>query len=267
MIRPNILPLQHVPNARDLGGYVGFDGRKIKMHRLLRTGKLCQMTKEDETFLINYGLTKIVDLRSPKEIELAPDVVLAGVEHIDNPIHGNQSAETDQKILQLKKTYTKDQYAGFKTMCHQYHSSVSKEYSQKAFNSLLNIFANTKDGAIIFHCSEGKDRTGLATVLILYILGVDMETIRQDYLFSNLMLGNYQAKMNQKIIDEGGSVILRANVRSLASVANEYLDTALLLIDEKYDGIDSYIKNVLKVDDEMIQSLRELYLEPKKASK
>lgn len=81
--------------------------------------------------LINYGLTKIVDLRSPKEIELAPDVVPAGVEHIDNPIHGNQSAETDQKILQLKKTYTKDQYAGFKTMCHQYHSSVSKEYSQK----------------------------------------------------------------------------------------------------------------------------------------
>lgn len=80
----------------------------------------------------------------------------AGVEHIDNPIHGNQSAETDQKILQLKKTYTKDQYAGFKTMCHQYHSSVSKEYSQKAFNSLLNIFANTKDGAIIFIALKEK---------------------------------------------------------------------------------------------------------------
>ena len=46
-----------------------------------------------------------------------------------------------------------------------------------------------------------------------------------------------------------------------------FRSTALLLIDEKYDGIDNYIKNVLKVDDEMIQSLRELYLEPKKASK
>ncbi len=55
-----------------------------------------------------------------------------------------------KKIAQLKKTYTKDQYAGFKTMCHQYYSSVSQEYSQKAFRSLLNIFANTKDGAIIF---------------------------------------------------------------------------------------------------------------------
>ena len=267
MIRPNVLPLEHVPNARDLGGYVGFDGRKIKMHRLLRTGKLCQMTKEDETFLLNYGLTKIIDLRSPKEIKITPDVIPAGIEHIDNPIHGNQSAETDQKIAQLKKTYTKDQYAGFKTMCHQYYSSVSQEYSQKAFRSLLNIFANTKDGAIIFHCSEGKDRTGLATVLILYLLGVDMETIRQDYLFSNLMLGKYQAMMNQKIVDEGGGVVLRANVRSLASVANEYLDTALLLIDEKYNGLDNYIKNILKIDDELIQSLRELYLEPKRASK
>ena len=152
-------------------------------------------------------------------------------------------------------------------MCHQYYSSVSQEYSQKAFRNLLNIFANTKDGAIIFHCSEGKDRTGLATVLILYLLGVDMETIRQDYLFSNLMLGKYQAMMNQKIVDEGGGVVLRANVRSLASVANEYLDTALLLIDEKYNGLDNYIKNILKIDDELIQSLRELYLEPKRASK
>ena len=267
MIRPNILPLEHVPNARDLGGYVGADGRKIKMHRLLRTGKLYQMTKKDEIFLLNYGLTKIVDLRSPKEIKIAPDIVPAGVEHIDNPIHGNQNAETDQKIAQLKKTYTKDQYAGFKTMCHQYHASVSQEYSQKAFKSLLNIFANTKDGAIIFHCSEGKDRTGLAAFLILYILGVDVETIRQDYLFSNLMLGKYQAMMNQKIVYEGGSAVLRANVRSLASVANEYLDTALLLIDEKYNGLDNYIRDVLKVDDELIQSLRELYLEPKKASK
>ena len=94
-----------------------------------------------------------------------------------------------------------------------------------------------------------------------------METIRQDYLFSNLMLGKYQAMMNQKIVDEGGGVVLRANVRSLASVANEYLDTALLLIDEKYNGFDNYIKNILKIDDELIQSLRELYLEPKRASK
>ncbi len=94
-----------------------------------------------------------------------------------------------------------------------------------------------------------------------------METIRQDYLFSNLMLGKYQAMMNQKIVDEGGGVVLRANVRSLASVANEYLDTALLLIDEKYNGLDNYIKNILKIDDELIQSLRELYLEPKRASK
>ena len=81
------------------------------------------------------------------------------------------------------------------------------------------------------------------------------------------MLGKYQAMMNQKIVDEGGGVVLRANVRSLASVANEYLDTALLLIDEKYNGLDNYIKNILKIDDELIQSLRELYLEPKRASK
>ena len=107
-------------------------------------------------FLLNYGLTKIIDLRSPKETENAPDIVPTGVEHIDNPIHGNQNVETDQKIFQLKKTYTKDQYAGFKTMCYQYHSSVGKKYSQNAFRNLLNILLILKMEQLSFIALKEK---------------------------------------------------------------------------------------------------------------
>lgn len=129
-----------------------------------------------------------------------------------------------------------------------------------------NIFVNTKDGAIIFHCFEREDRIGLAAISVLYLLGVDMETVRQDYLFLNLVLGRYQAVMSRKVIDEGGGMILRINVRGSASVANEYLDAVFLLIDGEYDSLDDYIKNILKIGDRSIQNLRELHLGPKKVS-
>ena len=58
-----LLPVNSILNPRDLGGIVGLDGRKIKTHRLIRTGTLTRMSDEDIQFLKNYGLTTIIDLR------------------------------------------------------------------------------------------------------------------------------------------------------------------------------------------------------------
>ncbi|NWM39887.1 tyrosine-protein phosphatase, partial [Escherichia coli] len=88
-------------------------------------------------------------------------------------------------------------------MCYQYRRSITEPFSQNAFKKILETLASQKDGATIFHCSEGKDRTGLTTVFILYLLGVNWETIRQDYLYSNFTLRDYQAAMDKKIIAEG----------------------------------------------------------------
>lgn len=266
MIQPLSLPLTTVPNARDLGAYKGIDGRKIKTHRLLRTGKLVNMTQEDANYLVNYGLNKIVDLRTPTEISNWPDKVPDNVDHYDISVHEDEKVGVpDEKRETLRKMYDKDQYAGFKGMCHQYEITVNSEHSQKAYYKLLELLANNENGATIYHCSEGKDRTGFASLYILYILGVDLVTIRQDYLYSNYELADYRARLDKKIVKEGGNDILRACMRSLGSVANEYLDTALLLIDKEYGGMDEYLKNQIGVTQDMVEQLRNLYLEPKKA--
>ncbi len=80
MINPNVLPLEKVRNPRDIGGYVGYQGRKVKMHRLIRSGKISNITSKDEKFLLDYGLTKIIDLRSPLECHKMPDSQIPGVE-------------------------------------------------------------------------------------------------------------------------------------------------------------------------------------------
>lgn len=261
MVQPLVLPLKGVPNPRDLGGYVGLDGRKVKMHRLIRTGKMYNLPESDIKYLANYGVNQVIDLRTESEIKKWPDTHIPGSKHLDIAVHADDKAGVDKRLEHLRATYDKDQYAGFKAMCHQYKKSTMSEHAQRAYHKILEVFANNESGATIFHCSEGKDRTGLAAVLILYILGVDMETIRQDYLYSNYMLNDYRARMDKKIIKEGGNYSLRAAVRSLGGVANEYLDTALILMEENYGSIDNYLEEALGVDAALKQRLRDLYLE------
>src|SRR5699024_3456143 len=82
-------------------------------------------------------------------------------------------------LTQVFATYRQDQYAGFRMMCERYKSHVLKEHAQHSLHKILELLANTEKGAVLYHCSEGKDRTGLVTVVLLYLLGVD---IRQNWI-------------------------------------------------------------------------------------
>lgn len=266
MVAPLVLPLEHVPNPRDLGSYRGIDGRMIKKHRLLRTGKLFEMPKSDENYLLDYGLNTIIDLRTPQEIKNMPDTTPTGVKHLVIPVHEDEKIGVpDETKEQLRSAYDKDQYAGFKVMCYQYRKTVRSKHSQHAFHEVLENMASNQNGATIFHCSEGKDRTGFTAIYLLHILGVDLETIRQDYLYSNYMLNDYRAKLDKKARENGANEFVRANIRSLGSVANEYFDTAMILINKDYGGLDKYLHDEIGVDQDMVDQLRNIYLEPKKA--
>lgn len=263
-MKPNVLPLKSVRNPRDLGGYVGFDGRKVKSHRLLRTGKISQISSADEQYLKEYGLTQIIDLRSPLECEKCPDKEIAGVKHLTLSLSDEDNTSGGKS--NLAKTFAKyrqDQYAGFRMMCDRYRSHVSKKHAQNTIHQILKLLANNKDGAVLYHCSEGKDRTGIVTVIILYLLGVDLETIRQDYLYSNYMLNNYRAVRDQKFKENGENLKFRANMRVLGSVSDAFLDTSLITVQEEFGGLDAFVKNQLGVTPELRDTLRKLYLEKK----
>ncbi|MBH9986246.1 tyrosine-protein phosphatase [Lactobacillus sp. M0390] len=262
MTAPIVLPIKSVRNPRDIGGYVGSDGRKIRTHRLLRTGNISEITPADEQYLLEYGLRTIIDLRSPAECKQNPDKELDNVEHYACPLSAEDN--TGGHGLDMSKEfaeYRKDQYAGFKLMCRRYHHHILSKSAKQSFHHIIELIAENDDGAILYHCSEGKDRTGLVTIIILYILGVDMEVIRQDYLYSNYMLNDYRAVRDQHFKQVGENDNFRANMRVLGSVANSYFDTSLITINENFGGLDSYITNELEIDDQMQELIREKYLE------
>ena len=262
MTAPIVLPIKSVRNPRDIGGYVGSDGRKIRTHRLLRTGNISELTPADEQYLLDYGLRTIIDLRSPAECKQNPDKELDNVEHYACPLSAEDN--TGGHGLDMSKEfaeYRKDQYAGFKLMCRRYHHHILSKSAKQSFHHIIELIAENDDGAILYHCSEGKDRTGLVTIIILYILGVDMEVIRQDYLYSNYILNDYRAVRDQHFKQVGENDNFRANMRVLGSVANSYFDTSLITINKNFGGLDSYITNELEIDDQMQELIREKYLE------
>lgn len=262
MFHPDVLPVKSVRNPRDLGGYEGFAKRKIKTHRLLRSGNISGITSQDEQFLLDYGLRKIIDLRSPSECKQNPDKSLSGVTHYLFPlsVEDNTDGEGDDMSEEFAH-YRVDQYAGFRMMCERYHKHILIKSSQESFHQVLALIANCDEGAVLYHCSEGKDRTGLVTIVLLYILGVDMETIRQDYLYSNFMLNNYRAVRDRHFKEAGENDKFRANMRILGSVANAFFDTSLITINENFGGLDTYIVNELGINKGMQDAIKEKYLE------
>ncbi|MBA1393300.1 tyrosine-protein phosphatase, partial [Lactobacillus sp. XV13L] len=240
----------------------GLDGRLIKSHRLLRTGNISEITAQDEKFLLDYGVSKIIDLRSPAECKNSPDKVMPGVAHYACPLSvedntGGNGLDMEAEFAQ----YRRDQYAGLRMMCKRYKRHILAKPAQQSFHRIIALMAGSTGGAILYHCSEGKDRTGLVTLILLRILGVDMETIRRDYLYSNWMLNDYRAQRDLRFKRDGESDCFRANMRVLGSVSDAFLDTSLITINENFGGLDAYISDVLDIDQQMQDVLREKYLE------
>ena len=247
-----LLPVATAINSRELGGLTGFNNRKIKMHRLLRTGDLSKMSQEDKQFLKNYGVVKIIDLRSKSESVSHPDPQIDGVQKISIPLSSEEGTlGGESNLTQEAKLYNENPHAAFKMMCDHYRDHVVAAHDQKTVRQVLKILAETEEGAIIFHCTEGKDRTGFVALFVLYILGVDLEVIRHDYLASNEILAEYRAARDKRFKEVGKNLTFRANMRVLSSASDSLFDTILLTIEKEYGNLETYLRDVLNVTPEL----------------
>ncbi|WP_289758177.1 tyrosine-protein phosphatase [Lactobacillus taiwanensis] len=258
----NLLPIATAINPRELGGLTSFNNRKIQMHRLLRTGDLSKMSQKDKQFLKNYGVVKIIDLRSKSESVSHPDPQIDGVQNISIPLSSEEGTlGGESNLTQEAKLYNENPHAAFKMMCDHYRDHVVAAHDQKTVRQVLKILSETEEGAIIFHCTEGKDRTGFVALFVLYILGVDLEVIRHDYLASNEILAEYRAARDKRFKEVGKNLTFRANMRVLSSASDSLFDTILLTIEKEYGNLETYLRDVLNVTPELETKLRELYLE------
>ena len=250
-------------NFRELGGYETLSGKKIKMHKLLRTGNLADLSPFDKQFLTDYGAKYDVDFRSKEEVDNQPDRVPDSVEYIYDPVFSEDLTNSSKSITDLDTQAHDDADFGFNHMHYAYEDMIESEPAQKAYRKFFDVLLeNTVDGeSVIFHCTAGKDRTGFGALLALSALGVPLNTIKKDYLLTNITTKDFVDSMVEHARQNGKNENVLQSIRDIQSVRSEYLDHAVKVLNDEYGGINNYLRDVMKLSSADIMKLRNIYLE------
>lgn len=255
--------LEHVCNCRDLGGMPCADGKRIKPGRLMRSAELHHASESDiDVLKRGHDLARVVDLRTAFEQKRQGDPLpeMAGVAYVSlRPIENERDLQGGGKDeFAVLRHLAEDTPAVFFKM---YREMVSSSHSIQVFQRFLEMLLEAKDGATLWHCTQGKDRTGLAAMFAERALGASMEAIRADYLATNLF-----SKPEHEFVDallRDIPIIERLQIdKEAATYAHmPYLDAALETIERQHGSLDDYIADVLDFGPDKQAALREMYLD------
>ena len=260
----------NIVNSRDLGGMTGHETRKVRSGMLLRTAHLHEATDADVLRLQNeYHLRRIFDFRSLGEAEFLPDREIPGATHHLLPtIDLSAERVTEQPIpqeafLDLERHIVNYSfYPEVQAMAaDMYPSLIRSEYSQLQYAAFLRLIVETPEGAVLWHCFQGKDRTGWGAAFILSALGVSREEIIADFDRSNDAYRELVARLNNDILALGGGEPEMDVVQAFMGVSTKNFRTTLDLIDREFGGMMAYLQNQLLLSQEDIRILRKRYLE------
>ena len=260
--------LQGAPNFRDLGGMETADGRRIKPHRLLRSGHLHDITDVDRQRLAEeFQLKTVIDLRTSGEMARKPDAVLPGVVYHHCPIFENQAEgvtretvtdiDPDARMVAMAQKMEGQAYERMREL----YKVFFDDHGIKMYRQFFDLVLNQTDGAVLWHCTMGKDRCGTAAALLETALGVPYETVLADYLLTNERVLPETEKMIEKARAITDDEALFEQMRVLDSVYEEFLSTVMGIAVERSGSLERFIEVELGMTPDKLERLRFLYLE------
>lgn len=245
--------LQGAINFRDLGGYAAADGRHVRWDRIFRSADISKLTDSDMTVLKDKHISSVVDLRGTQESQKAPDRLNPGMDYILCPA-GSDNALTDwMKAMASIKT----EAAGDSMMKSFYTKTEFLADRYKPF--FARLLALPDDKALLFHCTAGKDRTGIGAALLLYTLGVAYETIVNDYTATNY----YRSAENEKMVHalSQSMHIPEPVAKGMMGAKREYIEANFDAIRQQYGSIDNFLRGPVGLDDAKIKELKDKFLD------
>ena len=267
-VKTQSINLKSVSNARELGGYITNDGRKVKHGVLLRTAALNKISSEDLKRLTeNYSLAVIADLRMTFEISPKPDPAIEGVKYVNLRVINE---ELFKKELEKKLAFEGDAIERIKMIVesglvsqNMYVGFLSDEYGKKAYREFFRELIDLPpERSLLFHCSQGKDRTGCAAMLILSALGVSEEIIMEDYLLTNIFNADLIEGQRKMLLSNGiKESELEKYMIVLDEVNPKLMNTLLSWLKENYGSPVGYIINELGISNGEIETLKSKFLE------
>lgn len=211
------LPLKGAINTRDLGGYCTKDGKVTKFNVFVRSNRLTELTYEDNEFLRKYNITDIIDLRGNTNIQssfISDDNI--NKDYFNLHYIPLSNIEIEQYVKENSQTKEFNYGIGYSYLLK------NKEKIKKIFKVLIN-----SEGGVLFHCSAGKDRTGVIAALILGVCNVNQLDI----------IANYQVTSTYMKDEE----IMKEYDDNLQKSDADYMDTFIKILYKQYGSFENYL--------------------------
>ncbi|KAI0375894.1 hypothetical protein BV20DRAFT_932406 [Pilatotrama ljubarskyi] len=256
---PPFVSIAGVVNVRDLGSYPTHHPRMLTRPGLVyRSGEISHITPEGMRQLKELGISTIYDLRSETEMLRyeTPIPTVDGVEIVHIPVFKTEdySPEAMAKRFEL--------YASGKTEAFMVLYSQILDNAGPAFAVVLRHIRDRPDSPCLFHCTAGKDRTGILAAILLKLVGVDDETIARDYALTRV--GREPAR--EMIMKRLSKVpYFATNTEAALNMFSSRAETMLAflqMLEERYGGVEEYVKKVVGLTDEDIATIRKNFLVP-----
>lgn len=258
------IPLDGQPNFRDIGGYETTDGHRVRWGQIYRAGELPRLTDSDLAELQSLGLVTVVNFLTPEEIEArGEDRLPDGVAEIQAPI-GAGGDDLALLVLEARKT---GDFSGVPPELNADIHRILLDDGAAEYAALLRAAADPANRPLAFHCSHGVHRTGTAAAILLSALGVPWETVREDYLLSNVYRADEidrrldalkaLAAENQGVTPDS---VDTTNMEAFYRLQGAYIDASLEAAIDKYGSMGGYIRDGLGLTEAEILALREQLL-------
>ncbi|MEM6963756.1 MAG: tyrosine-protein phosphatase [Bacteroidota bacterium] len=246
------LQLDGSANFRDLGGIQTKSDQTIRWNKIFRADKLSELTTSDFKKINEKGIKTVIDFRTQGEVEKEPDTLPTNIAYLHFPVGEDKWSKGD--FMKEMKKMTADTMEAFMV---KLYTEIPLKWSNQ-YKRYFETLMDSTHVPLVFHCTAGKDRTGIGSALLLYVLGVDMQTIKKEYELSNY----YRHEVNNQLVKTFQQYGLSEEVmRPLVGVKGSYLETIFETITAQYGSLDYYLEHQLGVNAAAKTTLRTLYLE------
>ena len=236
--------LQGASNFRDIGGLTAHQGCRVRHGRVFRSDHLAALTPSDMATLQALPLTHSIDFRGVSERAALP-YEIAGSSVVPMPI---EPTVVRKLMALLEKGHVPTTAETVELMCDTYRGFVHK-HGPTFGRFLLHLIAHPTP--VVFHCTAGKDRTGFAAALLLSALGVDRDTIMEDYLLTNRLY-----RRDPAVEGHGPAHVMGV----LWQVQPGFLQAAFDTMDREYGGLSHYLAGPVGIQAQDLEQLRRALL-------
>lgn len=253
----------HVDNFRELCGFDAADGKKVKSGMIFRSGSLFNIkVKTLDKIHDKKGVSAVVDFRSDSETAEKPDTQTQSVGYYHIPPltdEQNPSINRHNRLTVLNRICEKDGGA-IKHLSDIYRAMISSDFSRESFHEFFDVLLNNEDNAVLFHCTQGKDRTGIGAAALLLALGVDKDDIIKDYLTTSFKYKVKNVIIFILVTIRTLSIYKARMLNQLLSAREEYINAAFDEIYNVFGSVDSFLHDGIGLTDDDLTKLRTIYL-------